>query len=77
MFSGLEQVLFLLQDDDDDIVNSWTLRKCSAAGLDIMSSFFGDEMLPVLMPKLQVRSSLSAMIYAISQLDFQKMDAIL
>ena len=59
MFSVLEEILFLLQDDDDDIVNSWTLRKCSAAGLDIMSSFFGDEMLPVLMPKLQVRSSLS------------------
>ena len=55
-----EVLQFILQDDDDDIVNSWTLRKCSAAGLDVMSSFFGDEMLPILMPKLQVRLNHSA-----------------
>ncbi|MCO5611248.1 hypothetical protein L7F22_065500 [Adiantum nelumboides] len=40
-------------EDDDDIVNAWNLRKCSAAGLDILSSIFGDEMLPMLMPLLQ------------------------
>lgn len=41
-------------DDDDDIINSWNLRKCSAAGLDILSTVFGDEILPVLMPLVQV-----------------------
>lgn len=40
--------------EDDDIVNSWNLRKCSAAGLDILSTVFGDELLPVLMPLVQV-----------------------
>ena len=44
----------ILFQDEEDIVNSWNLRKCSAAGLDIMSSVFGDEMLPMLMPLLQV-----------------------
>jgi transportin-1 len=44
-------------DDDDDIINSWNLRKCSAAGLDILSTVFGDEILPVLMPLVQVRLS--------------------
>jgi hypothetical protein len=43
-----------LQEDDDDIVNSWNLRKCSAAGLDILSTVFGDEILPILMPLVQV-----------------------
>ncbi|KAG0595592.1 hypothetical protein M758_UG179600 [Ceratodon purpureus] len=43
------------EDDDDDIVNSWNLRKCSAAGLDILSTVFGDEILPILMPLVQVR----------------------
>ncbi|XP_024377334.1 transportin-1 isoform X1 [Physcomitrium patens] len=44
-------------DDDEDIINSWNLRKCSAAGLDILSTIFGDEILPVLMPLVQVRLS--------------------
>lgn len=43
------------EEDDDDIINAWNLRKCSAAGLDILSSVFGDEMLPVLMPLLQTK----------------------
>lgn len=43
-------------DDDDDIINSWNLRKCSAAGLDILSTVFGDEILPVLMPLVQVHA---------------------
>ncbi|KAH7437698.1 hypothetical protein KP509_05G084500, partial [Ceratopteris richardii] len=42
-------------EEDDDIVNVWNLRKCSAAGLDILSSVFGDEMLPILMPLLQIK----------------------
>nr|PNR26375.1 hypothetical protein PHYPA_030950 [Physcomitrium patens] len=44
-------------DDDDDIINSWNLRKCSAAGLDILSTVFGDDILPILMPLVQVRLS--------------------
>lgn len=40
--------------EDDDIINSWNLRKCSAAGLDILSTVYGDEILPVLMPLVQV-----------------------
>lgn len=40
--------------EEDDIINSWNLRKCSAAGLDIMSTVFGDEILPILMPLVQV-----------------------
>lgn len=39
---------------DDDIVNIWSLRKCSAAALDILSNVFGDEILPTLMPIVQV-----------------------
>jgi transportin-1 len=46
--------------EDDDIINSWNLRKCSAAGLDILSTVFGDEILPVLMPLVQVRLSTTA-----------------
>ncbi|XP_024399109.1 transportin-1 [Physcomitrium patens] len=44
-------------DDDADIINSWNLRKCSAAGLDILSTVFGDEILPILLPLVQVRLS--------------------
>jgi hypothetical protein len=40
--------------EEDDIINSWNLRKCSAAGLDILSTVFGDEILPILMPLVQV-----------------------
>ncbi|CAK9221083.1 unnamed protein product [Sphagnum troendelagicum] len=47
-------------EEDDDIINSWNLRKCSAAGLDILSTVFGDEILPVLMPLVQVRLSTTA-----------------
>ncbi|OAE34574.1 hypothetical protein AXG93_1487s1200 [Marchantia polymorpha subsp. ruderalis] len=44
-------------EEDDDIINSWNLRKCSAAGLDILSTVFGDELLPVLMPLVQANLS--------------------
>jgi hypothetical protein len=40
--------------EDDGIINSWNLRKCSVVGLDIMSTIFGDEILPILMPLIQV-----------------------
>ncbi|XP_045786886.1 transportin-1-like [Trifolium pratense] len=45
-FHGSDEV----EDDDDDVVNTWNLRKCSAAALDILSNVFGDEILPTLMP---------------------------
>ncbi|KAJ6739285.1 TRANSPORTIN 1 ISOFORM 1 [Salix koriyanagi] len=47
------------EDDDDDIVNVWNLRKCSAAALDILSNVFGDEILPTLMPVVQAKLSAS------------------
>ncbi|KAI3916084.1 hypothetical protein MKW98_004525 [Papaver atlanticum] len=42
-------------DDDDDIVNVWNLRKCSAAALDILSNVYGDDLLPTLMPLVQAK----------------------
>lgn len=44
-------------DDDDDVVNTWNLRKCSAAALDILSNVFGDEILPTLMPIVEAKLS--------------------
>ncbi|XP_038724018.1 transportin-1-like isoform X2 [Tripterygium wilfordii] len=54
-FHGSENV----EDDDDDIVNVWNLRKCSAAALDILSNVFGDEILPTLLPIVQANLSAS------------------
>ncbi|GMN38220.1 hypothetical protein TIFTF001_007452 [Ficus carica] len=48
------------EDDDDDIVNVWNLRKCSAAALDVLSNVFGDEILPALMPLFQTNLSASS-----------------
>ncbi|CAA2978901.1 transportin-1 isoform X2 [Olea europaea subsp. europaea] len=45
------------EDEDDDIVNIWNLRKCSAAALDFLSNVFGDEILPTLMPIIQANLS--------------------
>ncbi|CAM8901663.1 unnamed protein product [Rhodiola kirilowii] len=45
------------EDDDDDIVNVWNLRKCSAAALDIFSTVFADEILPFMMPVVQAKLS--------------------
>ncbi|KAL6765647.1 ARM repeat-containing protein [Haematococcus lacustris] len=42
-------------DDDDEVTNSWTLRKCSAAGLDHLSNVYGDALLPVLLPIVEQR----------------------
>ncbi|KAL0393479.1 UNVERIFIED_CONTAM: Transportin-1 [Sesamum latifolium] len=52
-FHGSEDV----EDEDDDIVNVWNLRKCSAAALDFLSNVFGDEILPTLMPIVQAKLS--------------------
>ncbi|KAL6579994.1 hypothetical protein OROMI_008018 [Orobanche minor] len=53
--SGSENV----KDDDDDMVNIWNLRKCSAAALHSVSNVFGDEILPMLMPYVQSKLSTS------------------
>lgn len=45
------------EDEDDDIVNVWNLRKCSAAALDFLSNVFGDDILPTLMPVIQTKLS--------------------
>ncbi|KAG5444482.1 Transportin-1 [Clonorchis sinensis] len=37
-------------DEDDDYVSNWTLRKCSAAALDVLASVFQTEFLPILLP---------------------------
>ncbi|GLT86057.1 hypothetical protein SLE2022_042200 [Rubroshorea leprosula] len=47
------------EEDDDDIVNVWNLRKCSASALDILSDVFGDEILPTLLPIIQAKLSSS------------------
>lgn len=44
-------------DAEEDIVNVWNLRKCSAAGLDNLSNVFGDEILPTLMPLIEQKLS--------------------
>ncbi len=43
------------EDDDEDEVVQWNLRKCSAAGLDVLSTVFGDELLPIVLPIVQAR----------------------
>ncbi|CAA6660469.1 unnamed protein product [Spirodela intermedia] len=47
------------EEDDDEPVNVWNLRKCSAAGLDILSNVFGDEILPTLMPLVETKLATS------------------
>ena len=41
--------------DDDYEPEEWNLRKCSAAGLDIFASEFGDEILPIVLPIISAR----------------------
>ena len=38
------------EDDDDEDFDEWNLRKCSAASLDMLSSVFGDDLLPHMLP---------------------------
>ena len=47
-----------LEEDEsvnDDDFSEWNIRKCAAAGLDILSTVFQDEILPILLPVLQER----------------------
>jgi hypothetical protein len=50
----LKKKYWWFEQDDDDAVNVWNLRKCSAAGLDVLSNVFGDSILPTLMPLIEV-----------------------
>jgi hypothetical protein len=50
------------EQDDDDAVNVWNLRKCSAAGLDVLSNVFGDSILPTLMPLIEVTCTYGSLV---------------
>lgn len=43
------------EDEDEEEIARWNLRRCSAAGLDMLSSAFGDELLPLLLPAVIAR----------------------
>nr|CAB3267152.1 transportin-1 [Phallusia mammillata] len=38
--------------DDDDALSDWNLRKCSAAGLDVLANVFHEDLLPFVLEKL-------------------------
>lgn len=42
------------EDDDEETSSDWNLRKCSAAALDVLSNVFRDDILPILLPILNV-----------------------
>eukprot|EP00210_Caulerpa_lentillifera_P007562 g7222.t1 len=42
-------------EDEEEITGSWTLRKCSAAGIDKLSLIFGDELLSEILPLIDVK----------------------
>ena len=42
-------------EDEEEEVGQWNLRRCSAAGLDMLSTVFGDELLPLLLPTIESR----------------------
>ena len=54
-------------ESDGDEVNRWNLRKCSAAGLDILSTVFGDELLPLIIPIVEQRLQVAAHLRLIAQ----------
>lgn len=41
------------EEDDEEFDSEWSVRKCSAAAIDVMSTVFNDDFLPVLLPPLQ------------------------
>ena len=43
--------------DEDDGIRSWTLRQSSASSLDVLSNCFPADLLPVLLPIVDVRAS--------------------
>ena len=53
------------EDSDGEEVNRWNLRKCSAAGLDVLSTVFGEELLPIVTPIVQQRMQARLNDYAL------------
>lgn len=49
-------------DNEGDEINRWNLRKCSAAGLDVLSTVFGQELLPIVLPIVQQRLEVTPLI---------------
>jgi transportin-1 len=47
------------EDDEDDDSQQWTLRKCSALGLDVISNHYKDEILDALLPHIDEKLSRS------------------
>ncbi|EFN51057.1 hypothetical protein CHLNCDRAFT_59360 [Chlorella variabilis] len=43
------------EDEEGDGIVHWNLRRSSAAGLDMLSNQFGDELLPIILPIVQQR----------------------
>ena len=43
------------QDAGGEGVRSWNLRRCSATGLDVLSTVFGDSLLALVVPVVQQR----------------------
>lgn len=43
-------------------MSAWNLRRCSAAGLDMLSTVFGDELLPIILPIVQQRLQVRAVL---------------
>lgn len=42
-------------EEDAEEVSRWNMRKCSAAGLDVLSTVFQEELLPIVTPIVQQR----------------------
>ena len=42
-------------EEDEEEVSRWNLRRCSASALDMLSTVFGDELLPIILPPISQR----------------------
>uniref|UniRef100_A0A0N5BDN5 Transportin-1 n=1 Tax=Strongyloides papillosus TaxID=174720 RepID=A0A0N5BDN5_STREA len=42
-----------MEEDEDDDDTNWTLRKCAAATIDVITNIFGVDCLPILLPHLK------------------------
>ena len=53
------------EDAEGEEINKWNLRKCSAAGLDVLSTVFGEELLPIVTPIVQQRLQVGSTLFAL------------
>ena len=53
-------------ESDGEEISRWNLRKCSAAGLDVLSTVFGDELLPIVIPVVEQRLQVGQHVTAFS-----------